>query len=108
MRLDDLHLWYLGDPNSPRYVGALRLISTGKGVSLRYHEQWLRAGFALSEDLPLIDTEHLPPARLASDGERAVGERSRHHQNQSAESPEPTPLRLIGVRRLVLAPHLVV
>ena len=73
MRLDDLHLWYLGDPNSPRYVGALRLISTGKGVSLRYHEEWLRAGFALSEDLPLIDTEHLPPARLASDGERAVG-----------------------------------
>ena len=73
MRLDDLHLWYLGDPNSPRYVGALRLISTGKGVSLRYHEKWLRAGFALSEDLPLIDTEHLPPARLASDGERAVG-----------------------------------
>ena len=71
MRLDDLHLWYLGDPNSPRYVGALRLISTGKGVSLRYHEKRLRAGFALSEDLPLIDTEHLPPGRLASDGERA-------------------------------------
>src|SRR3984957_13977266 len=73
MLLEDFHLLYLGDPASPRYVGALRLISTGKGVSLRYHEQWLRAGFALSEDLPLIDTEHLPPARLASDGERAVG-----------------------------------
>jgi serine/threonine-protein kinase HipA len=73
MRLDELHLWYLGDPASPRYVGALRLIATGKGVALRYHEGWLRAGFALSEDLPLIDTEHLPPARLASDGERAVG-----------------------------------
>ena len=73
MRLDDLHLWHLGDPKSPRYVGALRLISTGKGVSLRYHKEWLHAGFALSEDLPLIDTEHLPPARLATDGERAVG-----------------------------------
>jgi serine/threonine-protein kinase HipA len=73
MRLDDLHLWHLGDSKSPRYVGALRLISTGKGVSLRYHEEWLRAGFALSEDLPLIDTEHLPRARLATDGERAVG-----------------------------------
>jgi serine/threonine-protein kinase HipA len=73
MRLDDLHLWYLGDPKSPRYVGPLRLISTGKGVSLRYHAHWLRAGFPLSEDLPLIDTEHLPPGRLASDGERAVG-----------------------------------
>jgi serine/threonine-protein kinase HipA len=73
MRLDDLHLWYLGEPNSPHYVGALRLISTGKGVSLRYHEKWLRVGFSLSEDLPLIDIEHLPPARQASGGERAVG-----------------------------------
>jgi serine/threonine-protein kinase HipA len=73
MRLDDLHLWYLGDPASPRYVGALRLIAAGKGVSLRYHEEWLRTGFALSEDLPLIDTEFLPPARLVSDAERAVG-----------------------------------
>jgi serine/threonine-protein kinase HipA len=73
MRLDDLHLWYLGDPASPRYVGALRLIAAGKGVSLRYHEQWLRTGFALSEDLPLLDTEHLPPGRLAADAQRAVG-----------------------------------
>ncbi len=73
MRLDDLHLWYLGAPHAPRYVGALRLISAGKGVSLRYHEAWLRAGFALSEDLPLVDMEHLPPSRLAADSERAVG-----------------------------------
>jgi len=49
------------------------LIAAGKGVSLRYHKEWLRTGFALSEDLPLIDTEFLPPARLASDAERAVG-----------------------------------
>jgi serine/threonine-protein kinase HipA len=73
MRLDDLHLWYLGDPASPRYVGALRLVAAGKGVSLRYREQWLRTGFALSEDLPLLDTEHLPPGRLAADAQRAVG-----------------------------------
>jgi serine/threonine-protein kinase HipA len=73
MRLDDLHLWYLGDPASPRYVGALRLVAAGKGVSLRYREQWLRTGFALSEDLPLIDSEHLPPGRLAADAQRAVG-----------------------------------
>lgn len=73
MRLDDLHLWYLGDPASPRYVGALRLVAAGKGVSLRYREQWLRTGFALSEDLPLVDTEHLPPGRLAADVQRAVG-----------------------------------
>src|SRR5690349_13968494 len=73
MRLDDLHLWYLGDPALPLYIGALRLVSSGKGVSLRYGEQWLADGFALSEDLPLVDIEHLPPGRLAADAQRAVG-----------------------------------
>ena len=73
MRLDDLHLWYLADPAAPRYVGALKLIPAGKGVSLQYSSEWLASGFALSEDLPLVDTEFLPPGRLASDRQRAVG-----------------------------------
>lgn len=73
MRLDDLHLWYLAEPTTPRHVGALQLVSAGKGVSLRYSQQWLDNGFALSEDLPLIDIEHLPPGRLAADAQRAVG-----------------------------------
>jgi serine/threonine-protein kinase HipA len=73
MRLDDLHLWYLANPTEPRHVGALKLVSTGKGVSLRYSQEWLAHGFALSEDLPLIDTEFLPPGRLAADAQRAVG-----------------------------------
>ena len=73
MRLDDLALWYLGDPAAPRYIGALKLIAAGKGVSLRYSEDWLNTGFALSEDLPLVDTEHMPPGRLAADAQHAVG-----------------------------------
>lgn len=73
MRLDDLHLWHLGDPTAPRYVGALKLVSAGKSVSLRYGPQWLAQGFALSEDLPLVNTEFMPPGRLASDTARAVG-----------------------------------
>jgi hypothetical protein len=73
MRLDDLTLWYLGAPAIPRYVGALRLVSAGKGVSLHYGREWLTSGFALSEDLPLIDNEFLPPGRLAVDAQRAVG-----------------------------------
>lgn len=73
MRLDDLHLWFLGDPSAPRYVGALKLVSAGKGVSLRYDNAWLNNGFALSEDLPLVDSEFLPPGRLATDAQRAVG-----------------------------------
>jgi len=73
MRLDDLTLWYLGDPTTPRYVGALKLVSAGKGVSLHYGKDWLANGFALSEDLPLVDNEFLPPSRLAADAQRAVG-----------------------------------
>jgi serine/threonine-protein kinase HipA len=73
MRFDTLCLWYLGDPSAPRYVGELKLVSAGKGVSLHYGPQWLAHGFALSEDLPLVDTEFLPPGRLAGDAQRAVG-----------------------------------
>ncbi len=73
MRLDDLYLWYLGDPAAPRYVGALKLVSAGKGVSLHYAQEWLANGFALSEDLPLVDIEYMPPGRLAADAQRAVG-----------------------------------
>ena len=73
MRLDDLFLWYLADPAHPRLVGNLKLVSAGKGVSLRYSPAWLKTGFALSEDLPLVDTEFLPPARLSADAQRAVG-----------------------------------
>lgn len=73
MPLDDLYLWHLADPAIPRYVGALKLVSAGKGVSLHYGDDWLTNGFALSEDLPLIDTEFLPPGRLAADAQRAVG-----------------------------------
>jgi serine/threonine-protein kinase HipA len=73
MRLDDLYLWYLADPAAPRYVGALKLVSAGKGVSLRYGQDWLARGFPLSEDLPLVDNEFSPPGRLAGDAPRAVG-----------------------------------
>ncbi|HSD37393.1 MAG TPA: HipA domain-containing protein [Rhodocyclaceae bacterium] len=73
MRLDDLHLWFLGDPHMPRYVGALKLVAAGKGVSLHYGQTWLANGFALSEDLPLIDSELLPPGRMATNAPRAVG-----------------------------------
>ncbi len=72
MRLDELYLWYLGDP-VPRYVGALKLLAAGKGVSLHYGADWLAHGFALSEDLPLVDMAFSPPGRLSGDAPRAVG-----------------------------------
>jgi serine/threonine-protein kinase HipA len=72
MRLDNLYLWYLGDP-TPRYVGALKLVAAGKGVSLHYAGDWLAHGFALSEDLPLVDNEFSPPGRLSANAPRAVG-----------------------------------
>jgi serine/threonine-protein kinase HipA len=54
-------------------VGALNLVSAGKGVSLHYGPEWLASGFALSEDLPLTNTEFLPQGRLGADAPRAVG-----------------------------------
>lgn len=73
MRLDSLFLWYLGDALRPRYVGALNLVQAGKGVSLRYGKDWLLSGFALSEDMPLVDTEFMPPGRFLADAPRAAG-----------------------------------
>ena len=60
MRHDTLYLWFLADPTAPRYVGTLRLVDAGKGVSLQYGPDWLAQGFPLSEDLLLVDIEHLP------------------------------------------------
>ncbi len=60
MRHDELFLWFLADPALPRYVGAMRLVDAGKGVSLHYGPEWLANGFSISEDLPLVDTEQLP------------------------------------------------
>jgi serine/threonine-protein kinase HipA len=60
VRFDHLYLWFLADPCVPRYVGELRLVEAGKGVSLQYGSEWLANGFPLSEDLVLADIEHLP------------------------------------------------
>lgn len=73
MKFDELFLWYLGDPAQPRYVGVLHRVDDGKGVSLRYDAAWLTSGFALSEDLPLVDIEHRPPGRLQANAPRAAG-----------------------------------
>src|SRR6185503_2201759 len=39
----------------------LNLARSVQGVSLRYLDSWLQRGFPLSEDLPLIEEEFLPP-----------------------------------------------
>jgi serine/threonine-protein kinase HipA len=57
---DTLYLWWLGRPEQPVRVGSLHTARASRGVSLRYSADWLKAGFALSEDLPLIDREFLP------------------------------------------------
>lgn len=65
---DELFLWFLKDPQLPVLIGSLRLVNSGRGVSLTYAESWLRDGFALSEDLPLVDVEHFPRERDAAAG----------------------------------------
>jgi serine/threonine-protein kinase HipA len=55
-----LYLWLLTQPDRPVLIGELNLIRSTQGVSLRYADSWLKRGFPLSEDLPLIDEEFLP------------------------------------------------
>lgn len=80
---DRLFLWYLGEPSQPRPVGELGLAAGGRSVSLRYAPDWLRSGFALSEDLPLTGDLFVPrekdcaagavdDARPARWGERVI------------------------------------
>jgi serine/threonine-protein kinase HipA len=57
---DTLHLWLLTQPDDPVLIGDLHLVRTQRGVSLRYAQSWIEHGFALSEDLPLLDQEFLP------------------------------------------------
>jgi serine/threonine-protein kinase HipA len=57
---DALYLWWLGMPQSPVLIGDLRFVPSLRGVSLQYDAQWLAHGFALSEDLPLLDQVFLP------------------------------------------------
>lgn len=73
MRHDELYLWHIPGPEQHRCVGRLRLVASGRGVSLQYSQDWLAHGFPLSEDLPLVDREYLPQGRLAADQARAVG-----------------------------------
>jgi serine/threonine-protein kinase HipA len=57
---DRLYLWLLTRPEQPLLIAELSLVRSIQGVSLRYTDAWLRRGFPLSEDLPLIDEEFLP------------------------------------------------
>jgi len=65
---DTLYLWLLTQPAKPVPVGELHLVRLNQGVSLRYMDSWLSEGFPLSEDLPLIAQEFLPPERSTAAG----------------------------------------
>ena len=65
---DTLHLWWLGRPDTPVFVGDLNIVRAMQGVSLRYGEGWLKAGVALSEDLPLMAGEFLPREKETAAG----------------------------------------
>jgi serine/threonine-protein kinase HipA len=65
---DSLYLWWLGNPTKPVLIGELRMVRASKGVSLQYSPAWLKSGFALSEDLPLLAGEMFPTQK-----ETAVG-----------------------------------
>lgn len=54
-----LFAWYLADPLRPALVGEIGRVSNGD-ASLTYAPAWLKAGFALSEDMPLREQVYMP------------------------------------------------
>jgi len=61
---DTLNLWWLGNGHaSPQRVGQLLLTDGNRKVGLEYSANWLKHGFALSEDLPLGRGVYLPKER---------------------------------------------
>lgn len=66
--VDQLTLWWLGEPAAARPVGELGLAAGGRSVSLRYVAGWLDSGFALSEDLPLAAGLFVPPEKDSAAG----------------------------------------
>jgi HipA N-terminal domain len=65
---DQLFLWLLTRPEDPVLIGELNTVRTQRGVSLRYADEWLERGFALSEDLPLLAEEFLPEEKDTAAG----------------------------------------
>lgn len=65
---DSLYLWWLANPASPRLIGELHIARALKGVSLVYGPGWLKSGFPLSEDLPLVEGELLPGEKETAAG----------------------------------------
>jgi serine/threonine-protein kinase HipA len=65
---DQLFLWLLTDPDDPVLIGDLHMVRSTRGVSMRYASSWIDRGFALSEDLPLVDEELLPTAKDTAAG----------------------------------------
>lgn len=62
--LGTMSLWWLGNGHaSPRRVGRLLLTDGNRKVGLEYSADWLKHGFALSEDLPLGRGVYLPKER---------------------------------------------
>lgn len=65
---DALYLWWLANPEAPRLIGELHIVRALKGVSLTYAPAWLKSGFPLSEDLPLIAAELSPREKETAAG----------------------------------------
>jgi serine/threonine-protein kinase HipA len=82
---DTLYLWWLGRPERPLFVGELRVARQTKGVSLAYGDAWLRSGFALSEDLPLLKREFFPLDNETAAG--AVDDARPHRWGAGEDSP---------------------
>ncbi len=63
-----MFLWLVAKPTHPVFIGDLNLVRAPRGVSLRYSDNWVARGFALSEDLPIVGEEFFPKEKDTAAG----------------------------------------
>ncbi len=59
---DKLYAWMLLDPQHPQLIGEI-IRQTNGDVGLYYDQTWLKTGFALSDDMPLVEQTFTPVHR---------------------------------------------
>lgn len=65
---DAMSLWWMGNPSDPKLVGKIFLVEGNRKVALEYGDEWLKGGFALSEDLPLQSGAFTPEEKATAAG----------------------------------------
>ena len=74
-RSSSFSVWHLGDPSAPVKIGTASLVDGGRRCAFSYDDDWLRGGFPLSPDMPLVEGLQVPSGKVGGALADAVPDR---------------------------------